>query len=312
MKILITHKPNDTQRDSIRQVVPEAELTFTREPTEIAMAMADASVVWGSRFDSTDLPSAKNLAFIQVSSAGVNHVLTPELIAHPAQLCNAKGIHGATIAEHVFLMMLAAARQLSKLQDAQAAHEWVSVTPELLAGKTLGIVGYGSIGQAIAKRAKAFEMHVIGLKRRPADDPYADQIWPDKDLHRLLPIADYLVLAVPLTAETRKMIGPKELIALKNTAVLINIARGEVIDEPALIEFLRQNQSVFAGLDVFEREPLPKESKLWSLPNVLVTPHMAGSMPDYDERAFTIFLENLRRWQEGKPLLNVVDKQLGY
>ncbi len=311
MQILITHKVTEDQIDAIKQVVPEAEISLAREEQDIAKLMPDSNIIWGSRFVPELLPQCKQLAFIQVSSAGVDRLISPELLAHPAQLINARGIHGTTIAEHVFMLMLALARQLPDLHNAQAKREWTRVSPVLLSGKTMVIVGYGSIGRAIAKRAKAFHMRIIGLKRRVTTDEWADEIWTTSRLNEAIALADYLVLATPLTEETHHLIGDEQLTLMKDTATLINIARGPVVDEQALIAALKRD-TIKAGLDVFEQEPLPADSELWNMPNVLVTPHNAGDMPNYDDQVMSIFLENLRRYKKGEQLINLVDKQLGY
>ncbi|NLY54540.1 MAG: D-2-hydroxyacid dehydrogenase [Firmicutes bacterium] len=312
MKILVTHRATEAHIAAIREAAPTAEIVVTREPDEIAAHMPTANVIWGSNYLPELLPQCKDLAFIQVSSAGVDRLLRPELLEHPVQLINARGIHGTTIAEHVFLLMLALARQFPALQQAQQRHEWTRLQPQLLANKTLGIIGYGSIGRAIGQRAKAFGMRVLATRRHPAPDVGADEVWPHSRLHELLPLCDYIVLAVPLTAETRHMIGAKELSLCKPSAILINIARGSVVDEAALIAALQAGTIKGAGLDVFEQEPLPADSPLWDMPQVIITPHVAGHMPDYDENVVAILLENLRRYQAGEPLINIVDKEAGY
>ncbi|HSL94158.1 MAG TPA: D-2-hydroxyacid dehydrogenase, partial [Bacillota bacterium] len=195
------------------------------------------------------------------------------------------------------------------------ARVWKPLDVDLLNGKVLGIVGFGSIGEEIGRRAKSFGMKVIGLKRRKAetvDRSLADDVWGDEDLDRLLTIADHVVVAVPLTPVTRGLISRERLALMKNTAVIYNIARGAVIDENALIEALREKRIAGAGLDVFETEPLPETSALWEMDNVIVTPHSAGGMPDYRPRAFAIFLDNLRRLRDGETLINEVDKEAGY
>ncbi len=312
MRILVTHNASAEHLAQIRQAAPQAEVIVAREAELVAEEMPRANIIWGSRYLNELLPQAKQLDFIQVSSAGVDRLLTPELLQHPAQLVNARGIHGATIAEHVFMLMLALARDLPAVGKAQARHKWIRTAPAMLAGATLGIIGYGSIGQAIARRAKAFDMQVIGLRRSVQSDPYADRMVDNSGLQELLQASDFVVLATPLTPETHHLLGAAQLAQMKPTAYLINIARGPVVDEVALIKALQAGQIAGAGLDVFVTEPLPADSPLWDLPNVLVTPHMAGHMPDYDERVIAIFLENLRRYQQGQPLINVVDKQAGY
>lgn len=308
MHILVTHETTEEQLSQIKALIPGGEITLAHKDEEIRQAMLTADVIWGSRFLPEVLPKATNLQLIQVSSAGVERLMVAELVEHKAVLANARGIHGPTIAEHVFLLMLGLARDLPAMLHAADRREWTRSTPVLLHGQTLGIVGYGSIGQAIAARAKAF----IATRRHASPDQWADQVWDDSHLPELLAQSDYVVLAIPLTKETYHLIGAVELDMMKDNAVLINIARGQVVDEQALIACLQANSIKGAGLDVFETEPLPEDSPLWTMENVIVTPHVAGSMPDYDGQAFTIFLENLRLLLTGQPLINVVDKRAGY
>lgn len=312
MKILITQQISDDHISRIQEAAPEAEIVIAQEEAEIAAQMPTANVIYGSNYLPAVLPECPDLAFIQVSSAGVDRLMRPELLDHPVQLVNARGMHGTTIAEHVFLLMLAITREMPAMQEAQKRHEWIKVDPPVLEGTTLGIVGYGSIGQAIAKRAKAFGMQVLATRRNPVADEWADEVWGNDRLHDLLPLCDYIVLAMPLTPETRHMIGETELALCKSSAVLVNIARGPVVDEPALIRALQDGVIKAAGLDVFDVEPLAADSPLWDMPQVIVTPHMAGHMPDYADKAIDILLENLRRYQAGQELTNVVDKQAGY
>lgn len=312
MHILITQKATEEQLAAIKELIPKASITVTQEEEEIRGAMPTAEVIWGSRYPAEMLPGAKHLRLIQVSFAGVDRLMVPELLAHDTVLANASGIHGTTIAEHVFMLMLALARQLPRTMRAAAEKEWSRTNADVLEGKTMGIVGYGSIGQAIARRAKAFGMRVLATRRHAQPDQWADQVWDGSRLPDLLSQSDYVILATPLTPETHHLIGAQELDLMQESAVLVNIARGPVVDEKALIACLQAGNIRGAGLDVFETEPLPPESPLWSLPNVVLTPHQAGSQPDYEQRAFAVFIDNLRRLQAGEPLRNVVDKKLGY
>jgi len=182
-----------------------------------------------------------------------------------------------------------------------------------LCGKTLGIVGLGGIGSEVAKRAKAFGMRVIATRRRPdRRSEFADEVRGADELGWLLGESDFVAVCSALTHETRHLIGAEELKRMKATAYLINIGRGGLVDEGALVAALRGGEIAGAGLDVFEREPLPSESPLWEMPNVMITPHDAGSSPRSHERLMEVFLENLRRYVAGEPLLNVVDKRAGY
>src|SRR3990172_212047 len=196
----------------------------------------------------------------------------------------------------------------------QMTHRWdrASVIGEELWGKTVGILGLGSIGREVAARCRAFGMRVIGTKRTPAAVPHVDQVLPPDGLDEVLRAADYLVIILPLTEQTRGLIGARELGLMKPTAYLINVARGAIVQEAALIAALRTGRLRGAGLDVFEREPLPQDSPLWEMEQVILTPHVSGAVPDYYDRALPLFCENLSRFLTGAPLLNMVDKRQGY
>ena len=310
MKLLVRGEASLSETERIRGVWPDAEIIACNRE-ELELNLPDADVVWGGlRPDQIAL--GKRLSLIQVQSAGVDFMLCPELTASPAALCTTSGIHAETIAEHVLGMMLSLVRKFPQSILNQSRQKWEVLEPQLLHGKRLGILGFGSIGQAIGLRARAFGMHVIGLRRHPAQSDCADEIWTDDRLDELLPTVDHFVVAVPLTPATKGLITRTRLQLLKPTAYIYNIARGTVVDEPALIEALTQGRLAGAGLDVFWEEPLPASNPLWSHPNVLLTPHSAGQLPDYRERAFLVFLENLHRLKDNKPLINSVDKQAGY
>ncbi len=276
---------------------------------------------------------APHLRWVQLNSAGVNHVLQHPLFASDVMFTTMSGLHSINIAEYVFASILAWTRHLPELFDLQRKNQWPSdrwacCQPTELRGSTVGIVGYGSIGREVGRLAKAFGMRVLALKRRSQSageqgafelaglgDPAGvlpDALYGPEQLREMLAQCDFVVLAVPLTQETRGMIGEAELRAMKRTAYLVNIARGEVCDEAALIRALQEGWIAGAGLDVFTQEPLPETSPLWTLPNVILTPHISGFTPVYEQRAVDIFCENLRRYIAGQSLLNLVDKSTGY
>jgi phosphoglycerate dehydrogenase-like enzyme len=234
--------------------------------------------------------------------------------------------------EYVLMMMLAFAHRLPEMvrfqRRAEWAHDlWPEVGAQELRGAIVGIVGYGSIGREVGRLAKAFGMRVLALKRRAGQtedagwrlpglgDPaleHVDRLLSRDELPALLGESDYVVLSLPLTPETRGMIGAAELGQMKHSAVLINVARGDLVDEAALVEALQEGKIGGAALDVFSQEPLPADSPLWRLPNVLLSPHAADVNAHYDARAIELFAENLRRYLDGRPLLNVVDLAQGY
>jgi phosphoglycerate dehydrogenase-like enzyme len=313
VNIVVKGPLSDGERESILKLVPGAKVTACSNE-ELATHLGEAVVVLGS-LTPAELAAADKLRLLQVTSAGVDRLLSAELNNSPAALCTASGIHGDTIAEHVLMMMLAMVRRLPRFIEDQKARVWQPMDPELLHGKVLGIVGFGAIGEAIGLRAKAFGMRVVGLRKhaeRGHDSTKADEVWGEDQLDTLLETADHVVLAVPLTEQTRGLISRERLALMKPAAYIYNIARGPVIAEPALIEALAEGRIAGAGLDVVVEEPLPASSPLWEMPNVIITPHCAGNMPDYRGKAFAIFLENLRRLQNGESLINEVDKKAGY
>ena len=290
----------------------------TREEAEALLPEADA--VLGFIVRPENLARARRLRWIHSTAAGVTGMLFPELVASDVVVTNARGLHADAMAEHALAVMLAFARKLHRARDWQHAHEWAQgrtweEAPSIgsLAGTTLGLIGLGAIGSAIAVRAKALGMRVLAVRRRPAIDPGpADEQWPVSRLREVLPRVDWLVIAAPQTSETERLIGREELASLRPGARLMNLGRGALVDEPALIEALRAKQVAGAALDVFEKEPLPPSSPLWDLPEVILTPHTSGLAPRLWERAMEQFTANLRRFVAGEPLANVVDKRAGY
>jgi phosphoglycerate dehydrogenase-like enzyme len=261
------------------------------------------------------LDAAPNLRWHQTTSAGVNHILTPTYLQRGIILTNGAGTFAIPIAEFVLTYILVHAKQVSTLLKLQANHAWkksIELPIQEVLGKTLLIIGAGHIGQEIAKRASAFGMQVWGSRRHPQPTAGFERVVGTEDWRSLLPEADYVVLATPLTAETKGLFDAAALRSMRPTAYLINIARGAVVDETALITALQESWIAGAGLDTFYTEPLPPESPFWSLPNVFVTPHTSGFSPRITERTTALFLDNLSRYQAGEPLRNVVDQTAGY
>lgn len=256
-----------------------------------------------------------NLKWVHIDTAGLNKFAKPQLLQEGPVITGSAGRSAPVLAEHAVMFMLSFAYQIPKVLDAQRKRSWGFVGQNDLRGlygQTVGIVGMGNTGQEIASRCKSFGMKVIGYSRSTKTIDQLDSVYCSENgdsLEPLLAEADFLILCLSLTNESVGMIGQDELSAMKSDAVLINLARGEVVDEAALIKALKAGTIGGAGLDVFQTEPLPTESDLWSLPNVMITPHFTPSMPDRLEQSLEIILENIGRFQAGLPLLNQIRTQ---
>lgn len=303
-----------------RRYPSELEAQTARRELEDAMAGAEVLFgFWGpTLLEMYPNPGAlragaPRLRWIQLTSAGMDRAARSGLVESEFMLTSASGLHATPIGEYVLLVMLMFAKGAPKFVRAQDRREWVRYMPQELFGKTVGIVGLGHIGGEVARLAKALGCRVIAMRRSESSaDERVDAFVPRSELPRLLGESDYVVLSIPLTDETRHMIGEAELRAMKPSAVLINIARGAVVDEAALVRALKDGTIAGAGLDVFEQEPLPPESELWGMENVVLSPHISGGTEIYNQRATGIFCDNLRRYLAGEPLLNLADASRGY
>jgi phosphoglycerate dehydrogenase-like enzyme len=258
---------------------------------------------------------APGVRWVHSLSAGVNQYLFPELAESPAPLTNSRGVFSRSLAEFAIGAALFFAKDFRRMLRQQSAGVWEEFDVEELHGKVMGIVGYGDIGHAVAARARDFGMPVIAVRRRPEiapGDSLAGEVLPVSRLRELMTRSDYVTVAAPLTAETRGLIGEAELRAMKSTAVLINIGRGPVIVEDALLGALEERRIRGAALDVFDHEPLPEGHPFYRLDNVLLSPHSADHTPGWEAAAMEVFLDNFDRFRQGQPLRNLVDKRLGY
>ena len=262
------------------------------------------------------LRNAPKLRWMHTMSAGVERFLVPELVTREGfMLTNNSGPYDVPIAEFVLGVMLAAAKHLPDYQHAQERRRWDKEHPHTeLRDATVVVLGLGSIGGEIARLASAFGMRVVGVRRRLdlPGVPGVSEIVPPDRLADVIADADFLAIAAPLTPATRGLVSREVIARMKPTAWLVNIARGAVVDEPALLEALKAKRIAGAAIDAWWTEPLPSESEWWTLPNVIATPHVSNSSPRVRERTLGLFLENLRRWKAREPLLNVVDLKAGY
>jgi len=324
----------EEQLQKLRSVSPYLMVNQRQchSPEEIAAAL-DASTEALCTFRlPDDLSIAPSLRWVQVASAGVNHLLDHPIMESDILLTNASGIHATSIGEWVLAMMLNLTKRWPWKLALKSGHGWPQdrefiTSGDELWGKVVGIVGYGSIGREVARLCQGLGMRVLAAKRDPRDrwdrgyclpgrgDPEGripEALYGPDGLTEMLSQCDYVVIAAPLTRETQGLIGAEELAAMKPSAYLINIARGGLVDEEALVEALRCRRIAGAALDVFTEEPLPSTHPLWELPNVLLTPHISGAAPSYNDRLSDLFAENLRRYVAGESLLNLVDKKRQY
>jgi phosphoglycerate dehydrogenase-like enzyme len=285
-----------------------------KQDLEGMLADVDVAIVW--HFAPEWLRKAKRLKWVHFAMAGVDDALHPALVESPAHVTSSVGIHAAPVAEHAFAMILAFARGLVTAAANQHERRWsrraVVERVQELSGLTLGVVGLGHIGREVAKMGRAFGMRVVGVSRHGAAAEGVDEAFGPDGLAKVLSRADFLVLCLPLTAETRGMIGVDEIRLMKESAYLVNVARGPLVREDILLEALRRRWIAGAGLDVFEKEPLPPEHPFYNLDNVIISPHVAGVTPYYWERMAKLFAENFKRFVGGEELHTKVDKERGY
>lgn len=320
MKVLIGPNTYGLERciDELSPIYPDIEFAFCKAPAELKDAIADADVYMG--WMNRDLfLAAKKLKWVQSPSSGINYYLAiPEFVAGDVLLTSARGTHGACLAEHTFAMIFAFTRHIREYVKHQATHTWSAreLRPKMreLTKTTMGIIGFGAVGRAIAKRASAFDMRVMAVDMFPQDRPeYVASLTGLDGLDALLSESDYVVVTVPYTEETIDMIGAAEIAKMKPSAMLIGISRGGIINEAALVSALREGRIEAAALDVFDQEPLPADSELWDIENLLITPHVAGGSQYECDYILDIFTENLGRFVRGElPLRNQIDKQRGF
>ncbi len=303
----------------LSELGPEVKLLHADKAADLPPGLEDARVLFqwaGNREDlKTVLKSAPKLEWIHGRYAGLDAILSPELIESPVPLTNGRGSFSQSLGEYVMCGALYFAKNIPRMLKSQAARHWDNFDVLEVSQQTMGIVGHGDIGRAIARRAKAFGMKVFALRRDTtprAGDEDVDQVFANSDLHKMLPLCDYVVSAAPLTPQTRHLLSTAEFALMKPDAIVMNVGRGPVIDEAAIIEALRNKQIRGAVLDVFEVEPLPKESPLWDMENVLISYHTADHTKDWLDDAVSLFLEQFGRWKRGESLKNVVDKRAGY
>lgn len=297
----------------IERVDPRVRVVTATDLGRALEVAAQAEVMVGWNVPREAVQRAGRLRWIHSTAAGVDQLLHPEVLEREIVITSSSGIHQPLV-EHVFALALALTRRLHVAIRNQLKQRWErrEAVGDEIRGKTLGVLGLGTIGTEIAEKAAVFGMRVIGTKRTPRPVPHVDRVYPPEGLPEVLGGSDVVVIALPLTPGTRGLIGRDQLRAMKRSAFLINIGRGPVVDETALVHALREGWIAGAGLDVFEREPLPADSPLWKMEQVIITPHVSGAWPGYLDAAVPVLCDNLRRYLQGAPMRNLVDKTRGY
>jgi len=306
--------------ERIRSDFPQLAVVQLPNYDRVTEEIADAEIYFGWSLRAEQLAAARKLRWVHSTAAAVHQLMIPELRASNIVVTNARDVHGPVVAEHAIAVLLALAKRLPSAMRYQQQRVWAqeqlwreSPPPREVVGATLLVIGLGSIGQRVATLARAIGMHVIAVREHPEKGSgAAHKVHALEKLDELLPGADYVIIAAPLTDSSRSLFNADRMAKMRSDAYLINVARGPIVDEAALAEALRNQQIAGAALDVFAAEPLPADSPLWKLENLLITPHTAAISDQMWERHYALIRENLERYLAGKPLLNVVDKSKGY
>ena len=296
----------------LRARLPEREIVVWTHEDELRAGIGEIEALLAFRPPRGIWAGAVRLRLFQMMGAGVDALLPAPDLPRAVRIANARGIHGPHMSEFALAMVLALAKRVPRALEQSRDRLWKQYGVDTIAGRTLAILGLGSIGAAVAETASALGMRVIGTQREPKPTPHVAEIVRPGSTEQVLRAADFVVVLLPLTPETRGSLGARELGFLKPSACLVNLARGGIVDEDALAEALRAGRLAGAALDVFAEEPLPASSPLWDTPNTILTPHVAGLGPGYMERLSEIFAENLDRTERGLPLRNEVDRARGY
>jgi phosphoglycerate dehydrogenase-like enzyme len=318
--VLVLANPTDPQLAMLQELPPETSLAVgnSAEAFERMAPGADVILNWGGgrQLLREIFAMSPNVRWVHSKAAGLDNLLFPELIESPVPLTNGSGVFSQSLGEFALAAVLYFAKDFRRMVRNQMAGNWEPFDVVEVTGQTAGIVGYGDIGRAAATRLRAMGLRILAVRRQGPSlynvDPLVDQIYgPDRRLE-MIARCDYLVVAAPLTPDTKGLIGEAEFAAMKPNAVVINVGRGPVIDEAAMVRALTEGRIKGAGLDVFEKEPLPEGHPFYGLENVLLSPHCADHTADWQEQAMRFFLEQFERFRTGEPLRNVVNKKQGY
>lgn len=321
--ILVVCPPGHYVLRNLASIREQAHVWIGNDTTALAEHAPEAEIILYSNLTGPSVDfrevwrHAKNVKWIPSLAAGVENLLIPELIESPVIVTNAKGVFKRSLADFAIFGILFHYKRGRRLIESQRAHRWDDFRVDWLPGKIMGVVGYGEIGRECALLAHALGMKIYAIRRNPQNstgDPILDRIFRSESLHDMLREIDVLVAAAPLTQETHHMISAREFSAMKPSSMVINVGRGPVIDQEALISALQEKKIAAAALDVYETEPLPSDNPLWDMENVLLSPHCTDRTenPDWLDLTMQVFLNNFERYRNGQPLLNVVDKKAGY
>ncbi|KWW22496.1 hydroxyacid dehydrogenase [Peribacillus simplex] len=314
-KLIISRNLNEPLLEKVKELVPDWQVITGRSPAIWKDHLTDAEVIAGWKSSMSSSIEGSDMKWIQTWSAGVNSLPLERLEQKNVQITTANGVHAYPISETIFGFMLTLTRKLDTYKKQQLEKSWQPAKMHLeIHEKTIGIIGVGKIGKETAKIAKAFGMTVLGLRHSGKSEHDVDEMFTQEQLPDLLPRCDYIVVTLPLTAETEKMFGHKEFQLMKPSAFFINIGRGKLVIQQELIQALLEKQIAGAGLDVFETEPLPETNPLWDMDNVIITPHTSGDTELYDQRLIQdIFIPNLKEYLTGRaPSTNLLDYKKGY
>lgn len=318
--IFILANPAEPRIASLKKQLSGVKIVVGNSPEAFEKDAAGATVLYNwmspTPLFQTVFKMCPNLLWVHSLAAGLDKIMFPELVASSVPLTNGTGVFSAALGEFAIGAILYFAKDFRRMIRNQMAERWEPFDVVRVAGQTVGIFGYGDIGRAVASRAHAMGMNVLAIKRHAANsaepDAFAMQVYTPEQRIEMIRRCDYLVVAAPLTEETRGAIGEKEFAAMRPSTVVINVGRGPVIDEEALVAALSNGKITGAALDVFDHEPLPAGHPFYKMENVLLSPHCADHTPDWLDNAVEFFIEQFGRFRNGEPLANVVDKQLGY
>jgi phosphoglycerate dehydrogenase-like enzyme len=319
INLLVISNPSVPYLTALNDIPQPVHISIGQDLELASREAPNAQVVLIANFRSEPFraifPLAHRLDWVHTLAAGVDSILFPEFVCSPVRLTNGRNMFSNSLAEFAIASMLFFAKDLRRMLESQKATHWDPFDIGMLSGATLGIVGYGGIGKATAQLASGMGMRVLAVRRRTSlseSEPNIESIFPPDRLHEMLRLSDFVFVAAPLTVETRGMIGPAEFSVMKSHAVIVNVGRGPVILESALIEALEQKRIRGAALDVFDHEPLPEDHPFYRMDNVLLSPHCADRSPGWQQPSMQAFLDNFERYRRGQPLKNLVDKKAGY